>query len=138
MYKITFLILFLTMIVSCSNKQSVNFKHGTFVVSMDGNETTIIERNEDFQLEYSIDNAEKELFTIKWLSEYKYILEDFETDDSNSLPPLIVTIDSIVKKTYYQTSYIEGIDLIVKSRITKVDNKVSKEFMDIVAKIDYN
>jgi hypothetical protein len=132
--KILYFILVLTFI-SCTNNK-IDFKNGTFKIEVNDSITSYIERNENYQLEYLPNNEEKELFKIRWVSDKRYLIEDIDKKDSLSFFPLVIIIDSISKNSYYQTSYIEGIDLTFKSKIEKIDDNVSDEFKIMILKLD--
>ena len=136
MYKTIFCILLISIAIGCDNTKPIDFKNGTFVVLVNDIETTYIERNENYQLERSINESQEELFKIEWITNKKYTLESIninKSKDSIDLLPLIVIIDSIHENTYYQTSYIEGIDLKFSCKIKKIDDKVSEKFINLIS-----
>ena len=126
-------VLLIMVIISCvDNYNELDLKKGTFEISINDSVTTYIERDKKYQLEYLNKSTKKELFKIKWETDKKYFLEVINKKDSLDFLPLIVIIDSIDENTYYQTSYIEGIDLRYKSKITKINDSVSTQFYDII------
>lgn len=136
MYKTILCILLILITIGCDNTKPIDFKNGTFVVLVDDIETTYIERNENYQLERSINESQKELFKIEWITNKKYILKSISKKKSKDLVdllPLIVIIDSINRNSYYQTSYIEGINLKFSCKIKKIDDKVSEKFINIIS-----
>ena len=119
---------------SCNNR--VDISRGTYKVVYNDTITSYIERYENYQLEYPVDSEKEELFLITWDSKSKYSLEKIKKIDSLDYLTLIVIIDSINNDTYYQRSYIEGVNFIYSSKIVKLSNHVSQIFWDAVKEVD--
>lgn len=132
MYKII-LLFFLSLLINC--QKSINLRKGKFKIINSENEiTSFIERKGEYQLEYKKDTSQKELILIKWFSNTNYSLEVIDKNDSLDYLPIIVEIDSVRSDTYYQKTFIEGIDIIYQSKIVKIDNDVSEMFNKEVEK----
>lgn len=111
---------------SCS-KQPSNVLSGRYLFVAENGQNMIFERNDKYQLEYSLDGKIKELFKITWVNDTVYSLESTIKTDTLDYHNLLVRIDSVKFENVFLTSYMEGIDFSVSSRITRMDRKSGKE-----------
>ncbi|MEA1786091.1 hypothetical protein U1E44_08315 [Arenibacter sp. GZD96] len=108
----------------CGPEQDM-FKEGKFKFYPEEGLQMIIERNNKYQLEYSMDGRRSELFKIYWQGDSIYQLESIRKKDSTDFNNLFVKIDSIINDTLYLTSYMKGIDFTVSSKMIRIDNNLS-------------
>ena len=121
----------LFVIIGCSNDH-VNFKRGTFKIILKDSLTTFIERNENYQMESSLNTGKSELFKIHWISNERYVIDVIDIKSPLDTISMIVDIDSISGNTYYQTSYLKGIDYKYSSKVVKISNNTSILFKNII------
>jgi hypothetical protein len=129
------LILIIIVIASSCGSERNYFEHGKFKLYVEEEEPMIVERNSKYQIEYSLDGGVPELFIIQWQGDSLYQLKTVNKKDTIDFNDLFVKIDSTNNDTLYLTSYMEGIDFKVSSKMIKIDDKFSDKFKETLKNI---
>ncbi len=131
MFKKKLILIVFAFTSSCSSEKN-HFKEGKFMLYESEGDPMIIERDDKYQLEYSIDNSKIELFKVHWQEDSIYQLESMHKEDSNDFINLLVKIDSTINDTLYLTSSMKGVEFTVSSKMIKIDDNLSNKFKEIL------
>ena len=121
MKKIAFIILILTLLISCKNEplRPDRFKTGTFEIPAGkGYEKTVVIRQDSLQIEKYQDRIDT--LSIVWKNNFNYTLQMLHPKTAIDEDPIHIKITNIEKNSYEFEAVIGHSNYVQKGELTKI------------------